>query len=131
LRLGSRNSSLSGHAFGTDSTQTRDATAATLSLVETDGTGKRIGTPWGAAHLVEEVVLEQAADGRRFATFVQLLAAPGGEELVRFAYATGGTARRGPVTLRVGDLDRLRVELKSRPRLRRLLGSRGGGARVR
>jgi hypothetical protein len=45
-----------------------------------------------------------------------------GEELVRFAYSTGGTARRGPVTLRRSDLERLRKSLEKTPRLKAALG---------
>ncbi len=79
-------------------------------------------TPWGAAEVVEEVRLQQRAGERRFASLVQLLERPDGELLVRFAYATGGSARRGPVTLRAKDLERLRSALESSPRLREALG---------
>lgn len=74
-------------------------------------------TPWGRAELVEELKLVQRAGSKRFASLVQLLEAPGGELLVRFAYATSGSARRGPVTLRPRDLERLRAGLADRPRL--------------
>ena len=40
-----------------------------------------------------------------------------GEVLVRFAYTTDGTSRRGPVTLRRADLERLRAALASHPQL--------------
>ncbi|MGI8420955.1 MAG: hypothetical protein ACR2MU_01625 [Gaiellaceae bacterium] len=53
---------------------------------------------------------------------VQLLEGATGEQLVRFAYSTGGTARRGPVTLRRRDLERLREALVERPALREALG---------
>lgn len=82
----------------------------------------RIATPWGGAALVEEVVVAQRVGERRFASHVQLLEGPKGEQLVRFAYSTGGTARRGPVTLRRRDLDRLREALVERPALREALG---------
>ncbi len=65
----------------------------------------KAATPWGPAELVEELTLAQRAGEKRFASVVQLLEAPGGERLVRFAYTTGGSARRGPVTLRARDLD--------------------------
>jgi hypothetical protein len=81
-------------------------------------------TPWGPAELVEELTLVQRAGGKRFSSLVQLLEAPGGEELVRFAYATSGSARRGPVTLRARDLERLRAGLAERPRLAAALGLR-------
>jgi hypothetical protein len=79
-------------------------------------------TPWGQAELVEELAVPQRAGDRRFASIVQLLEVPGGERLVRFAYATGGTARRGPVTFRRRDLERLRAGLSERPRLAEALG---------
>ena len=69
----------------------------------------KAATPWGQAELVEELTLAQRAGDKRFASVVQLLEAPGGEQLVRFAYTTGGSARRGPVTLRKRDLERLRA----------------------
>ena len=53
---------------------------------------------------------------------MQLLEDEKGDWLVRFAYATDGTARRGPVTFRGADLERLRVALRKTPRLRALLG---------
>ena len=68
--------------------------------------GSKAATPWGAARLVDELTLHQRAGEKRFASIVQLLEAPRGERLVRFAYSTGGTARRGPVTLRLRDLER-------------------------
>ena len=60
--------------------------------------------------------------GKQFTTLVQLLEDEKGDWLVRFAYATEGTARRGPVTFRGADLERLRVALRKTPRLRALLG---------
>ena len=84
--------------------------------------------------IVDEVTLRQQAGGKRFASLVQLLESADGERLVRFAYSTGGTARRGPVTLRERDLDRLRELLAARPALAEALWLResapgkGGGA---
>jgi len=83
---------------------------------------KRTATPWGPAHLVEELTLRQQAGGRRFASKVQLLETAKGERLVRFAYATGGTVRRGPVTLRAGDIARLQAALAQHPALAEALG---------
>jgi hypothetical protein len=83
--------------------------------------GKKAETPWGPARLVEELSLEQRAGERRFASLIQLLEAESGERLVRFAYATGGVARRGPVTLRERDLDRLRAALPEHPGLEEIL----------
>ena len=82
----------------------------------------KAATPWGPAELVEELTVAQRAGEKRFSSVVQLLEAPGGERLVRFAYTTGGSARRGPVTLRGRDLDRLRAGLAKRPALAEALG---------
>lgn len=87
-------------------------------------------TAWGEATLVEEITITQGAGGggggggekRSFATLVQLLEGRDGELLVRFAYSTGGTARRGPVTLRRADLARMKKALAKAPRLRDALG---------
>ena len=78
-------------------------------------------TPWGRATVVEEISLPQRRGERRFASIVQLLETASGETLVRFAYATGGTARRGPVTLRGRDLERLRGALERTPQLKEAL----------
>jgi hypothetical protein len=48
-----------------------------------------------------------------------------GNLLVRFAYATDGVARRGPVTLRRADLERLRTALKKTPKLAAVLDLAG------
>ena len=77
----------------------------------------KAATPWGAATLIDELTLQQRAGEKRFASVIQLLEAPRGERLVRFAYSTGGTARRGPVTLRLRDLERLRAALAEHPDL--------------
>ncbi len=79
-------------------------------------------TPWGPATLVDEVTLKQNAGEKRFASVVQLLESAKGEPLVRFAYSTGGSARRGPVTLRARDLQKLREELARHPQLAEALG---------
>jgi hypothetical protein len=83
-------------------------------------------TPWGAATLIDELMLPQRAGEKRFASVVQLLEASRGERLVRFAYSTGGTARRGPVTLRLRDLERLRAALVEHPELAEVLRLGGG-----
>ena len=80
--------------------------------------------PGAPAELVEELTLTQRAGEKRFSSVIQLLEAPGGERLVRFAYTTGGSARRGPVTLRGRDLERLREGLAKRPALAEALGLR-------
>jgi hypothetical protein len=79
-------------------------------------------TPWGKATLVEELTLNQRAGDKRFASIVQLLENERGERFVRFAYSTGGTARRGPVTLRERDVERLRAALARTPELAVALG---------
>jgi hypothetical protein len=82
----------------------------------------KTATPWGPADLVEELTLRQRAGERRFASVVQLLETEKGERLVRFAYSTGGSARRGPVTLRERDIARLRADLARYPALAEALG---------
>ena len=82
---------------------------------------KKSATPWGAATVVDELSVQQRAGEKRFASVVQLLEA-GGEQLVRFSYATGGVSRRGPVTLRARDLERLRAELSKHPEIAGALG---------
>jgi hypothetical protein len=74
-------------------------------------------TPWGTARIVEQLSLSQRAGEKRFASVVELLETDRGERLVRFAYTTGGVARRGPVTLRARDLERLRAALAEHPEL--------------
>lgn len=78
-------------------------------------------TPWGTATVVEQLVLPQRAGEKRFSSIVQLLESTKGERLIRFAYATDGTARRGPVTLRASDVERLHVALERVPSLRAAL----------
>jgi hypothetical protein len=85
-------------------------------------TRARTATPWGQADLVEELTLPQRAGEKRFASAVQLLETEKGERLIRFAYKTNGTARRGPVTLRARDIARLRAELVKHPALAEALG---------
>jgi hypothetical protein len=78
-------------------------------------------TPWGKARVLETAKVLQRSGDRRFATVVELVETEHGERLVRVAYTTDGTARRGPVTLRERDLDRLRQALERSPGLRRAL----------
>jgi hypothetical protein len=81
----------------------------------------KAATPWGPATLVEELRLPQQSGGKRFSSLVQLLEDGNGERLVRFAYATDCVARRGPVTLRLRDLERLRAALSKHPGLEEVL----------
>ncbi|HEX4521568.1 MAG TPA: hypothetical protein VH063_18485 [Gaiellaceae bacterium] len=85
-------------------------------------------TPWGNATVVDEAKVVQRAGDRRFATLVQLLETPEGEPLVRIAYTTDGIVRRGPVTLRARDLERLRDAIRARPTLALATGLGGGDA---
>ena len=85
----------------------------------------KTATPWGPATLVEELSVQQRAGDKRFASVVQLLESGKGERLVRFAYSTDGTARRGPVTLRARDLQRLVDGLAQCPQLAETLGFPG------
>ncbi len=57
---------------------------------------------------------------------MQLLETDKGERMVRFAYTTDGVSRRGPVTLKRRDLERLRAALAEHPGLAEAL--LGGGA---
>jgi hypothetical protein len=81
----------------------------------------KTATPWGPATLVEELSVAQRSGEKRFSSIVQLLEGRKGELLVRFAYSTGGVARRGPVTLRARDLERLAQGLHDCPRLAEIL----------
>jgi hypothetical protein len=78
-------------------------------------------TPWGPAIVVDEASVPQRVGDKRFGVVVQLLETKGGERLVRFAYTTSGSARRGPVTMRVRDLERLRAALERAPVLSEVL----------
>jgi hypothetical protein len=78
-------------------------------------------TPWGNAAVVEEAVVPQRVGDKRFAVVVQLLEASRGERLIRFAYTTDGSTRRGPVTMRARDLERLRAALERAPVLAQAL----------
>ena len=69
----------------------------------------KTATPWGRATLVEHLTVQQRA----------------GERLVRFAYSTGGAVRRGPVTLRARDVERLHAALAKTPELADALGLGG------
>jgi hypothetical protein len=82
----------------------------------------KTATPWGAATLIERLVLPQRAGDKRFSSVVELLETSRGERLIRFAYSTGGAARRGPVTLRTADVERLRRALAKTPELAEALG---------
>ncbi len=75
--------------------------------------------------------MQQRAGDRRFATIVQLLVDEKGNELVRFAYSTDGTARRGPVTLRGRDLERFRAALAEHPAMPKTASGWLAGARHR
>ena len=84
--------------------------------------GTKAVTPWGPAELVDELIVRQQAGDRRFSSIVQLLETPSGARLVRFAYSTDGSARRGPVTFRARDVARLRAALDKHPDLAAALG---------
>jgi hypothetical protein len=82
----------------------------------------KTATPWGPATLVEELRVPQRSGDKRFSSIVQLLEGGKGERLVRFAYSTDGTARRGPVTLRERDVEKLVSGLAACPQLAEALG---------
>ena len=104
--------------FGAISLPTRHAFASSVLGM---GTETKAATPWGPATLLEELRLPQQAGDRRFSSLVQLLENTKGERYVRFAYATDGTARRGPVTLRTRDVEKLRAALAKHPGLEEAL----------
>jgi len=79
-------------------------------------------TPWGQATVLDQLEVKQQAGEKRFASIVQLLEGEKGEPLVRFAYSTGGSARRGPVTLRARDVEKLKAALADHPELGKTLG---------
>ena len=85
----------------------------------------KTATPWGPATVIESLSVPQRSGERRFASVVELLENDRGERLVRFAYSTAGVGRRGPVTLRTRDLERLRAELGRKPELAHALGVGG------
>jgi hypothetical protein len=82
----------------------------------------KTATPWGRATVVERLSVTQRAGDKRFESRLELLENEAGERLVRLAYSTGGTVRRGPVTLRLKDLDRLRTAVGKTPELAAALG---------
>ena len=82
-----------------------------------------ITTAFGSAKLVEQINVKQAADGKTFATLVELLETDDGDALVRIAYSTDGVARRGPVTVRKADLRRVAKALEKTPKLRAVIES--------
>ena len=82
----------------------------------------KISTPFGPATLVERVSLPQKAGDKRFSSLVELLETDRGDRLIRVAYSTDGTVRRGPVTFRARDLERLRAALAKAPALADVLG---------
>lgn len=95
------------------------------------GYGRRMtttATPFGSATLVERVAVAQRAGDKRFTSVVELLQTERGEHLVRIAYSTDGTVRRGPVTLRARDLERLRAALLKTPTLADTLNDAFQGA---
>ena len=81
----------------------------------------KTATPFGHATMLERVSLPQTAGGKRFTTVLELLETDRGDRLVRVAYTTDGSVRRGPVTLRPRDLARLREALAKTPELADLL----------
>lgn len=86
---------------------------------------KKVATAWGEAVVLDQIVVPQRAGERRFASVVELLEGAKGERLLRFAYTTDGTARRGPVTLRARDLERLRGALPDHPAIAEAIGIGG------
>jgi hypothetical protein len=88
-------------------------------------TTRKAATPWGPAAVIEEVRVPQRVGDKRFASVFELLEGSGGELLVRIAYSTDGVSRRGPVTLRARDLERLHGLLAGSEGLAAALGWKG------
>jgi len=101
-------------------------TATAKTATAKNGTAKKAtsktATPWGPATVVEEVKVAQRVGEKRFASIFQLLENERGERLVRIAYTTDGAVRRGPVTLRPKDLERLRSAFEDDSALAAALG---------
>jgi hypothetical protein len=72
--------------------------------------------------VIEEARVAQRAGDKRFSSVLQLLEDDRGKPLVRIAYATEGVARRGPVTLRPRDVERLRASLRPGSALAAVMG---------
>ena len=72
--------------------------------------------------MVETVEIKQRAGDKRFASVLELLETERGERLIRFAYSTDGVARRGPVTMKARDVEKVRLALAKRPELAEALG---------
>ena len=87
----------------------------------------RIATPWGRTTLLEQVALPQSVGDKRFKSLFELLETEKGDQLIRIAYSTDGVVRRGPVTLRQKDIEKLHDALAKAPALADALGF-GGGA---
>lgn len=80
-------------------------------------------TPWGKANVVEEVTVPQkGTKDREFAAVIQFLEDEQGAGMVRFSYSTDASVRRGPLTVRLADLAKLKKALAKKPRLHRALG---------
>jgi hypothetical protein len=90
-------------------------------MASTRERARTAATPWGTAEVLEEAKVPQRAGDKRFTVVAQLLETRDGERLVRFAYATDGSARRGPVTMRARDIERLRAALERAPALAEVL----------
>jgi len=88
----------------------------------------KVKTPWGTAEVVDEVKVGQRSGEKRFSIVVQLLESVDGGALVRIAYTTDGVVRRGPVTMRAREVERLRVALAERPALAAAFPLAGGDA---
>jgi hypothetical protein len=87
----------------------------------------RVTTPWGPAEVLEEARVAQRVGEKRFAATVQLLAGADDQPYVRVSYTTDGVARRGPVTLKVRELERLLTAVRAQPGLAAAFRMGGGG----
>ncbi len=88
---------------------------------ETAPKPRPVTTPWGKAERRLAVTVAQRAGEQRYTIVAELLETTKGEALVRLAYSSDGRTRRGPVTLRRADIERLRTALEKQPELREVV----------
>lgn len=80
-----------------------------------------VTTPFGKAERHVTVKVPQRAGEHRYEIVAELLQTGRGEMLVRLAYSSEGRVRRGPITLRRADIQRLRAALDRHPQLKEVV----------
>ena len=102
--------------------------ATTTKHIRTEARQPKRATPWGRRRWSRRSRVPQRAGEQALRVVVELLESARGEPLVRIAYTTDGVARRGPVTLRARDLERLRAAVAGAAGARGGSRADGGGA---